>query len=63
MLTLPQVRRYSAQSCLRDIMIAEKEIVLTFLFQLLLNERDSGSACLQWVANIHPIKYIHSRCE
>jgi predicted nucleotidyltransferase component of viral defense system len=34
-LTLPQVRRYSAQSGLRDIMIAEKEIVLTFLLQLL----------------------------
>jgi predicted nucleotidyltransferase component of viral defense system len=35
MLTLPDVRRYSAQSGLRDIMIAEKEIVLTFLLQLL----------------------------
>ena len=35
MLTLPQVCRYSAQSVLRDIMIAEKEIVLTFLLQLL----------------------------
>jgi len=35
MLTQPQVRRYSAQSGLRDMMIAEKEIVLTFLLQLL----------------------------
>ena len=29
MLTQPQVRRYSTQSGLRDMMIAEKEIVLT----------------------------------
>jgi len=35
MLTLPEVRRYSAQSGLRDMMIAEKEIVLTLLLQLL----------------------------
>ena len=35
MLTVPEVRRYSAQSGLRDMMIAEKEIVLTFLLQLL----------------------------
>jgi len=35
MLTQPQVRRYSEQSRLRDMMIAEKEIVLTFLLQLL----------------------------
>jgi len=35
MLTLPEVRRYSTQSGLRDMMIAEKEIVLTFLLQLL----------------------------
>ena len=35
MLSLPQVQRYSAQSGLRDIMIAEKEIILTFLLQLL----------------------------
>lgn len=35
MLTQPQVRRYSTQSGLRDMMIAEKEIVLTFLLQLL----------------------------
>lgn len=34
MLTLPEVRRYSTQSGLRDMMIAEKEIVLTFLLQL-----------------------------
>lgn len=35
MLTQAQVRRYAAESGLRDIMIAEKEIVLTFLLQLL----------------------------
>jgi hypothetical protein len=35
MLTQPQVQRYSADSGLRDIMIAEKEIVLTFLLQFL----------------------------
>src|SRR5437762_2108650 len=35
MLTQPQVQRYSAQSGLRDMMIAEKEVVLTFLLQLL----------------------------
>src|SRR6266545_7243697 len=35
MLTRPEVQRYSAQSGLRDLMIAEKEIVLTFLLQLL----------------------------
>jgi predicted nucleotidyltransferase component of viral defense system len=35
MLTQPQVQRYSAESGLRDIMIAEKEVVLTFLLQLL----------------------------
>ena len=35
MLTQPQVQRYAAESGLRDIMIAEKEVVLTFLLQLL----------------------------
>src|SRR5437879_2303138 len=35
MLTQTQVRRYSVQSGLRDMMIAEKEVVLTFLLQLL----------------------------
>lgn len=35
MLPRPQVQRYSAESGLRDIMIAEKEIILTFLLQLL----------------------------
>ena len=35
MLTRPQVQRYAAESGLRVIMIAEKEIVLTFLLQLL----------------------------
>jgi len=34
MLTQAQVQRYAAESGLRDIMIAEKEIVLTFLLQL-----------------------------
>jgi hypothetical protein len=35
MLTQSQVQRYTMESGLRDIMIAEKEIVLTFLLQLL----------------------------
>ena len=35
MLSRPQVQRYTAESGLRDIMIAEKEVVLTFLLQLL----------------------------
>src|SRR5437588_2203495 len=35
MLTEAQVGRYSTQSSLRDMMIAEKEVVLTFLLQLL----------------------------
>jgi predicted nucleotidyltransferase component of viral defense system len=35
MLTQPQVQRYGVESGLRDIMIAEKEVVLTFLLQLL----------------------------
>jgi len=35
MLTQTQVRRYSAQSGFRDMMIAEKEVVLTFLLQVL----------------------------
>ena len=34
MLTRPQVQRYAVESGLRDIMIAEKEVVLTFLLQL-----------------------------
>lgn len=34
MLTRPQVQRYAHQSGLRDIMIAEKEIVLTYALQL-----------------------------
>jgi predicted nucleotidyltransferase component of viral defense system len=53
MLTLPEVRRYSAQSGLRDMMIAEKEVVLTFLLQLL-SERGilqrvafKGGTCLR----------------
>lgn len=35
MLTRPQVQRYAVESGLRDMMIAEKEVVLTFLLQLL----------------------------
>jgi len=53
MLTLPQVRRYSTQSGLRAMMIAEKEVVLTFLLQLL-SERGildrlvfKGGTCLR----------------
>jgi predicted nucleotidyltransferase component of viral defense system len=53
MLTLPQVQRYSNESGLRDIMIAEKEVVLTFLLQLL-SERGilarlafKGGTCLR----------------
>jgi predicted nucleotidyltransferase component of viral defense system len=49
----PQVQRYSAESGLRDIMIAEKEVVLTFLLQLL-SERGmldrfafKGGTCLR----------------
>lgn len=53
MLPRPQVQRYSAESGLRDIMIAEKEVVLTFLLQLL-SERGmldrfafKGGTCLR----------------
>ena len=53
MLTQTQVRRYSAQSGLRNMMIAEKEVVLTFLLQLL-SERGildrlafKGGTCLR----------------
>ena len=35
MLTQPQVQRYAVESGLRDIMIAEKEVVLTLLLELL----------------------------
>jgi predicted nucleotidyltransferase component of viral defense system len=35
MLPRPQVQRYAVESGLRDIMIAEKEVVLTYLLQLL----------------------------
>ena len=34
-LSQPKVQRYAIESGLRDIMIAEKEVVLTFLLQLL----------------------------
>jgi predicted nucleotidyltransferase component of viral defense system len=53
MLTRPQVQRYSTESGLRDVMIAEKEVVLTFLLQLL-SERGllerlafKGGTCLR----------------
>lgn len=53
MLTRPQVQRYATESGLRDIMIAEKEIVLTYLLQLL-SERGilarlafKGGTCLR----------------
>src|SRR6266436_5115217 len=53
MLPQPQLQRYSAQSGLRDMMIAEKEVVLTFLLQLL-SERGildrlafKGGTCLR----------------
>jgi len=53
MLPRPQVQRYSAESGLRDIMIAEKDVVLTFLLQLL-SERGmldrfafKGGTCLR----------------
>jgi predicted nucleotidyltransferase component of viral defense system len=52
-LARPQVQRYAAESGLRDIMIAEKEIVLTYLLQLL-SERSllgrlafKGGTCLR----------------
>lgn len=34
MLTRPQVQRYATESGLRDLMIAEKEVILTYLLQL-----------------------------
>jgi predicted nucleotidyltransferase component of viral defense system len=53
MLTQAQVQRYSTESGLRDIMIAEKEVILTFLLQLL-SERGilirlafKGGTCLR----------------
>jgi predicted nucleotidyltransferase component of viral defense system len=53
MLTQPQVQRYANESGLRDIMIAEKEVVLTFLLQRL-SERGildrlafNGGTCLR----------------
>ncbi len=53
MLTQPQVQRYSTESGLRDLMIAEKEVVLAFLLQLL-SERGilnrlafKGGTCLR----------------
>jgi predicted nucleotidyltransferase component of viral defense system len=53
MLTQPRVQRYAVESGLRDIMIAEKEVVLTFLLQLL-SERGilnrlafKGGTCLR----------------
>lgn len=34
MITRPNVRRYAHQSGLRDMIIAEKEIILTYALQL-----------------------------
>jgi predicted nucleotidyltransferase component of viral defense system len=42
MLTRAQVQRYANESGLRDIMIAEKEVVLTFLLQLLADRGTLG---------------------
>ena len=53
MLTQPNVQRYAVESGLRDIMIAEKEVALTYLLQLL-SERGilgrfvfKGGTCLR----------------
>ena len=53
MLPRPQVQRYAVESGLRDIMIAEKEVVLTYLLQLM-SERGllnrfafKGGTCLR----------------
>ncbi|MCY3841281.1 MAG: nucleotidyl transferase AbiEii/AbiGii toxin family protein [Gammaproteobacteria bacterium] len=53
MLTRPQTQRYSAEAGLGNIMIAEKEVVLTYLLQLL-EDRDilerlafKGGTCLR----------------
>jgi len=53
MLAQPKVQRYAVESGLRDIMIAEKEVVLTYLLQLL-SERGildrlvfKGGTCLR----------------
>jgi len=53
MLTRPEVQRYATESGLRDIMVAEKEVILTFLLQLL-SERGildqlafKGGTCLR----------------
>ena len=47
MLTQPQVQRYSAQSGLRDIMIAEKEIILTYVLQLFSEKGHLGGVSVQ----------------
>jgi hypothetical protein len=53
MLTRPQIQRYAAESGLRDVMIAEKEVVLTYLLQLLSERRIlsrlafKGGTCLR----------------
>ena len=53
MLTQPNVQRYAVESGLRDIMTAEKEVVLTYLLELL-SERGilarfvfKGGTCLR----------------
>ena len=42
MLTRPQVQRYAMESGLRDMMIAEKEVILTYLLQLLAHNEILG---------------------
>ena len=44
MLTQAHVQRYYTESGLRDIMIAEKEVILTFLLQLLSERGKIGRA-------------------
>ena len=42
LITTPPAQRYSAQSGLRDIMLAEKEIILAFVLQLM-GEHDAAT--------------------
>ena len=53
MLTQPNVQRYAVESGLRDILIAEKDVLLTYLLQLLSERRIldrfvfKGGTCLR----------------
>jgi len=47
-LTQPQVQRYSTESGLRDIMIAEKEVVLTFLRKMFIGSQGRFSTDLDF---------------